>query len=128
MGEDKELTGDARRQDGAPIRLLTFSTLYPNAVQPYHGLFVERRLRHLAATGHVESRVVAPVPWFPSGSSLFGYYGRFARVPRIETRCGFTVSHPRFPVVPKIGMSIAPLLMESAVTGHVRAACQQSSA
>ena len=29
------------------IRLLTFTTLYPNAAQPHHGVFVENRLRHL---------------------------------------------------------------------------------
>ena len=47
------------------IRLVTFSTLYPNAVQPNHGVFVENRLRHLIASGEVVSRVVAPVPYFP---------------------------------------------------------------
>jgi teichuronic acid biosynthesis glycosyltransferase TuaC len=123
-----EWTVETGRQRRTPIKLLTFSTLYPNAAQPYHGLFVERRLQHLAATGEVESRVVAPVPWFPSSSEWFGRYGRFARVPRSETRGGFTISHPRFPVVPKIGMSLGPFLMERAVFTHVRDACRERSA
>ncbi len=29
------------------VKILTFSSLYPNAAQPYHGVFVENRLRHL---------------------------------------------------------------------------------
>ena len=44
------------------MKLLTFSTLYPNSEQPNHGIFVETRLRYLIASGQVESRVVAPVP------------------------------------------------------------------
>lgn len=29
------------------LRILTFSTLFPNPGQPVHGVFVETRLRHL---------------------------------------------------------------------------------
>jgi teichuronic acid biosynthesis glycosyltransferase TuaC len=50
------------------IRLLTFSTLFPNNMRPNHGVFVANRLRHLVASGDVTSMVVAPVPWFPSTS------------------------------------------------------------
>ena len=32
------------RKGVAPLRLLTFSTLYPNAAQPNHGIFVENRI------------------------------------------------------------------------------------
>ena len=51
------------------MRILTFSTLYPSASRPQHGIFVENRLRHLVASGEVEARVVAPVVWFPSHTS-----------------------------------------------------------
>ena len=53
------------------MKLLTFSTLFPNAEQPNHGIFVETRLRYLLASGQVTSRVVAPVPWFPFNESAF---------------------------------------------------------
>ena len=43
-------------------RIATFTTLYPSAAQPNHGLFVEHRLRQLVSTQPVEARVVAPVP------------------------------------------------------------------
>ncbi|RMD63210.1 MAG: glycosyltransferase family 4 protein [Alphaproteobacteria bacterium] len=94
-----------------PLRILTFSTLYPNAAQSHHGVFVENRLRHLLAGGGIEARVVAPVPWFPSRHPVFGSYGVFARVPGRERRHGIDIFHPRYPVIPKIGMTAAPGLL-----------------
>jgi glycosyltransferase involved in cell wall biosynthesis len=90
------------------LNVVTFSTLYPNMVEPSHGIFVENRLRHLISTGRVDSRVVAPVPWFPFSHDRFGSYARKARVEPIEKRHGLTVWHPRYLVVPKVGMSFAP--------------------
>ena len=108
-----------------PVRLLTFTTLYPNRAQPFHGLFVERRLRRLVATGAVQARVVAPVPWFPWRSKAFGSYARFARVPSVEDVDGLRVTHPRYPVIPKVGMGVAPSLMASFVGRHVRNVLRQ---
>src|ERR1700689_3468997 len=76
-----------------PIRLLAFSTLFPNAARPNHGVFVENRLRHLVATGAATSTVVAPVPFFPFAAARFGAWGRFARVPRREQRHGLAIHH-----------------------------------
>jgi teichuronic acid biosynthesis glycosyltransferase TuaC len=97
------------------MKILTFSTLFPNTEKPGHGIFVETRLRHLVASGKVESRVVAPVPWFPSTHERFGNYARLARVPREETRHSIRVQHPRYPVLPKIGMNVAPALLAQSV-------------
>lgn len=93
------------------MRTVTFTTLYPNESQPRHGIFIEQRLRHLLATGAVESQVVAPVPWFPFTSRRFGKYSVFARVPPYEERHGIRIWHPRFPLIPKMGESLTPLLM-----------------
>lgn len=93
----------------ADLSLLTFSTLYPNAEQPNHGVFVENRIRHLVASGEVGTEIVAPVPFFPSTSSRSGSWARYARVPPREQRHGLTIHHPRFPVIPKLGMPLAPL-------------------
>ncbi|HTW29287.1 MAG TPA: glycosyltransferase family 4 protein [Acetobacteraceae bacterium] len=95
----------------APLRLLTFTTLYPNAEQPNHGIFVENRLRHLVAGGGVTSTVLAPVPYFPSGASAFGTWSRYARVPREEERAGLRVHHPRYLVIPRIGTTLAPVFL-----------------
>jgi len=91
-----------------PIHILTFTTLYPSAAQPNHGVFVENRLRHLVATGRVQARVIAPVPWFPSTAAFFGRYAVQARAPARETRNGIAIAHPRYFVLPKLGMSITP--------------------
>jgi len=102
------------------MKSLVFSTLYPNAAQPVHGLFVERRLLKVVETGRVEARVVAPVPWFPFASERFPAYAAFARVPERETRHGLEIVHPRYPLPPKVGMSAAPLLMALATLATVR--------
>ncbi|OWY29812.1 glycosyltransferase family 4 protein [Herbaspirillum robiniae] len=102
------------------MKLLTFSTLFPNHERPGHGIFVETRLRQLVASGEVESRVVAPVPWFPLRHARFGSYGRFARVPAAEVRSGIQVLHPRYLLLPKVGMTPAPLLMARAMKPVLR--------
>ena len=103
-----------------PIRLLVFTSLYPNIVQPRHGIFVEERLRHLIDSGRVSATVVAPVPWFPFRHRRFGRYAQLARVPAREERHGITILHPRYPVIPKIGMNVAPTLMYRALLPVLR--------
>ncbi|MDB5412169.1 MAG: glycosyltransferase family 4 protein, partial [Rubritepida sp.] len=105
-----------RRPAGARarLRLLTFSTLYPNAEQPHHGVFVENRLRHLVASGEASSTVLAPVPWFPSTSRYFGRWSRYAAIPLREERYGLAVHHPRFAAVPGLGMFTGPLALYAA--------------
>ncbi|MFL6709928.1 MAG: glycosyltransferase family 4 protein [Massilia sp.] len=97
------------------MKLLTFSTLFPNSVRPNHAIFVETRLRYLVASGKASARVVAPVPYFPSTDERFGSYAKFARVPRFETRNGLDVAHPRYFHLPKIGMNLAPGFMTRAM-------------
>lgn len=101
-------------------RILTLTSLYPSAARPRHGIFVEERLRQLVAAGGVTATVLAPVPWFPFTGHRFGEYGEFARTPRREVRHGLEVSHPRYPVIPKVGMALAPFLLATALLPHVR--------
>lgn len=93
------------------MKVLLFSSLYPSSVRPVHGIFVETRLRELMKTGEVEAKVVAPVPWFPFSAQRFGEYARFAATPRQENRNGIEVHHPRYLLLPKVGMNIAPFAM-----------------
>lgn len=104
-----------------PVRTLLFSTLYPSAVRPTHGIFVETRLRELLKTGAVDTRVVAPVPWFPSRNARWGDYARMASTPLRETRHGIDVRHPRYLVVPKVGMTVSPVLLAWAARPAVQA-------
>jgi teichuronic acid biosynthesis glycosyltransferase TuaC len=82
---------------------------------PHHGIFVENRLRRLVASGEAAAMVVAPVPWFPFRHRAFGRYASFARVPPEEQRYGLAVLHPRYPLLPRVGMSSAPFLMYAAL-------------
>ncbi|MBS0467514.1 MAG: glycosyltransferase family 4 protein [Proteobacteria bacterium] len=93
------------------MKILLFSSLYPSSVRPIHGIFVETRLRELLKTGQVQAKVVAPVPWFPSQAQRFGTYAKFAATPRAEDRNGVEVHHPRYFLLPKVGMGMAPYAM-----------------
>jgi glycosyltransferase involved in cell wall biosynthesis len=107
----------------APLRLLTYSTLYPSDQRPNHGIFVENRLRHLVASGEVMSTVVAPVPWFPSSAPAFGNWAAYARTARREIRNTLEVHHPRYPVIPKLGMSVSPWLLYRATLPLIHRLC-----
>ena len=93
------------------MKVLLFSTLYPSCVRPIHGIFVETRLRELLKTGEVQAKVVAPVPWFPAQAKRFGAYAKFAATPHMEQRNGVEVHHPRYFLLPKVGMNMAPYAM-----------------
>jgi teichuronic acid biosynthesis glycosyltransferase TuaC len=91
-------------------RVLLFSTVFPNSVQPHHGLFVRERMRGLP--DDVEVRVVAPTPWFPFVSGLRP--GLRPRVPREEVQDGVPggpVLHPRFLSFPGILKCLDGLLL-----------------
>ena len=102
------------------LKVLTFSTLFPNSVRPGHGIFVETRLRELMKSGRVESRVIAPVPWFPSTHPRWGDYAKFAATPAREQRNGLDVLHPRYLLLPKVGMTSAPLTLALGARAAVR--------
>lgn len=93
------------------LRILLFSSLFPSSVRPIHGIFVETRLRELLKSGQVEAKVVAPVPWFPFADERYGDYARYAKTPAFEQRNGLEVHHPRYMLLPKIGMNLAPYAM-----------------
>lgn len=96
------------------MRILTLTTLYPNAAAPSHGVFVENRLRAFAARCGAEIRVAAPVPWAPSILAHHPRYGAFVRAPRAETRSDLPIVHPRYFVAPRIGMTLAASTLEAA--------------
>jgi teichuronic acid biosynthesis glycosyltransferase TuaC len=90
------------------------TTLFPNASQPRHGIFVANRLRRLCDTGRVDATVVAAVPWFP------GVYRDRAAIPKMESIAGFNVRHPRYLNIPGVGMRIQPDTLARALLGELR--------
>jgi glycosyltransferase involved in cell wall biosynthesis len=91
------------------MKLLTFTTLYPNAQQPAHGVFVENRLTHLFSSGQIALKVVAPVAYVPAIPGLNARYSQLRRIPYFEERQGIQIHHPRYFLLPKVSMIAAPL-------------------
>jgi glycosyltransferase involved in cell wall biosynthesis len=96
--------------------LLTLATLFPNARQPRHGIFIANRLAKMRDTGRIDATVVAAVPWFP------GAYREWAAVPRSETILGMPVRHPRYLNVPAMGMRRQPDALARALLEDLRRA------
>jgi glycosyltransferase involved in cell wall biosynthesis len=105
---------DATLPPRSPVRLLTLTTLFPNAVQPRHGIFIATRLRRLCDTGDVSSTVIAAVPRFP------GAYRIQAGIPESEETFGLRVYHPRYANVPGIGMRLQPRMLAASILGEIR--------
>ena len=102
------------------LRVLTLSTLFPDATRPNFGVFVERQTLGLAAHPDVDLRAVAPIglpPWPLSKLQ----HSALATLPPKETWKGLEVYRPCFLAMPGIGgrlhatavtRSLIPLLTE----------------
>ncbi len=91
------------------MRILTFTSLFPNAKQPLLGIFIYQRVAHLARRPGVQVHVVAPVPYFPSW--LPGPRRALRQIPRQERIGELTVYHPRYFLLPKLSMPLHGWLM-----------------
>lgn len=91
----------------AMLTILTTTTLFPNGAKPAHGAFVATRLEKLVATGCVKAEVLAPIPWLPP-LVRYPHLGRLELVPYHEQRGTTPVWHPRYVVIPKVGMTLTP--------------------
>ena len=103
-----------RMTNPRPISIVTATTLFPNSGRPTHGIFVKTRLKKLLATGEAAARVVAPVGWMPP---LVAYPGaiHLRTIPPSETIEGIAVDHPRYLIIPKLGMSVTPYFLYRAM-------------
>lgn len=97
------------------LRVLTLSTLFPDATRPNFGVFVERQTRELASQEGVEVTVVAPVGVPPWPLSCHPRYRALAGLPAQEQWRGLDVHRPRFPILPAIGGRWHPALMTRAI-------------
>jgi len=102
------------------LRVLTLSSLFPDAGRPTFGIFVERQTLGLAAHPDVQLRVVAPVGVPPAPLDRHSRYRALAALPARESWHGVTVYRPRFPVVPIIGGRLSPGLMARAILPLLR--------
>jgi glycosyltransferase involved in cell wall biosynthesis len=91
--------------DGLCLRVLSFTSLYPNNVNPLQGIFIHQRVTHLARRPGTSVEVIAPVPYFPSWLPITRWR-RFGQVCREEEIDGARVHHPRYPLASGISMPL----------------------
>jgi len=101
------------------MRVLVYTSLYPNNVWPNHGVFVKERMTHVARIPGVDLRVVSPVPYYPPVP--FGWRRAYRDVARHETRDGIAVDHPRYGMLPKVSSRLhGELLFRSTLPAVAR--------
>ncbi|HZI89510.1 MAG TPA: glycosyltransferase, partial [Candidatus Polarisedimenticolia bacterium] len=101
------------------MKVLVFTSLFPNNVWPHHGVFIRERMTRVAALPDVTLRVVAPVPYYPP--LKLGARWLYTQVAREERIAGLPVSHPRYFMIPKIAMGLHGPLMARSLLHFVRA-------
>ena len=82
-------------------RLITFTNLFPSAAAPTHGLFVQERMRRVAAATGLDWCVVAPVPAVPWPLRADPQH---RASPEHEIVGGVPVGHPRYFHLPGLSM------------------------
>jgi glycosyltransferase involved in cell wall biosynthesis len=105
--------GTAAGREGARLRIVTYTTLFPNPAEPTRGIFVRNRLAGVAA--HADLVVVAPVN--------AGRNPRVLRTPlRRKDPAGFDVLHPRFAVLPGLLKGWDAALLHAETLPQIRGA------
>lgn len=91
------------------MKILVFTSLYPNNIWPNNGVFTKERMTPLSSKDACSFRVVAPVPYFPP--IKIGHRWQFSQVIPREIIGGVEVDHPRYFMTPKVGMAFYGLGM-----------------
>ncbi len=92
------------------MRVLTYTSLFPNGADPEHGVFIYQRMAHFARRPGNTVNVVAPVPWAPPVITR-SERRLFRSIPHEEQIGDLTVLHPRYPLLPGVSMPVHGLLM-----------------
>ena len=100
------------------LKILTFSSLFPNNMAPHHGIFVRERMVHAAVQNEWKVTVVAPIPYYPP--LPFGWRRKYRQVQAEENFQGLSIYHPSFFMIPKIGMVLQGILLFVSVLPLVR--------
>ncbi len=100
------------------MKVLVFSSLYPNNVWPQHGVFIQERMSHFARVTGAAVKVVAPVPYYPP--IKIGSRWLYSQVKRHETTGPMETFHPRYLMTPKVGMTLYGTFMFLSTLAMVR--------
>ncbi|MCF6215805.1 MAG: glycosyltransferase family 4 protein [Emcibacter sp.] len=97
------------------MRVLTFTSLYPNKIDPRHGIFVKNRMTYFDQIENISRKVIAPVQYFPLLGLFPGSkFHRYSQVPKVETQENVAVYHPRYMTIPGTSLIDAAGAMTSA--------------
>lgn len=101
------------------MRILTFTSLFPNTMNPDFGIFIFQRTSHLAKRKGNAVEVVAPVPYVPNclrGTAR----GSVVSVPPTQEIGNLQVHHPRYLMVPRVSMPLHGLLMYAGCLRYIK--------
>lgn len=82
------------------MKIITLTTLYPNVLQPRHGIFVKNRLQAMEEIAGFSRIVIAPIPHNPHLEIFTSRYKFYKNLPAGEMISGINVYHPRYYTVP----------------------------
>ncbi len=97
------------------LRVLSISTLFPNAARPGFGLFVARQAEALAKRGDVELVVVNPLAIAPPPFHRLLNSPAERSLPESARDWSVEVHYPRFPYIPRFGARWNPDLIARTV-------------
>ena len=100
------------------MKVLVFTSAYPNNIWPDKDIFVKERISELARVPGFRVRVVAPVPYYPP--LKVGWRWSLTQVAKRETIDGNQVYHPRYFMTPGVGMSLYGLMMFASLLLTIR--------
>jgi teichuronic acid biosynthesis glycosyltransferase TuaC len=100
------------------MNVLVFTGLFPNNVFPNQGVFIKERVRAVSRLAGMSVKVVAPVPYYPP--IRLGDRSKYSRVAREEVIEGLDVTHPRYLMTPRVGMTFYGLFLALSVLPHLR--------
>lgn len=100
------------------MKILVFTSLYPNNIWPHHGVFVKERITRLAGLPESDLKVFAPVPYFPN--LKINPRWKYSQISKREFIEGLEVSHPRYFTIPKVGMPAYGYLMALSLLPTIR--------
>jgi glycosyltransferase involved in cell wall biosynthesis len=99
------------------MKVLVITSLFPNCKQPRLGLFIRERIKALAK--YCDIKVIAPVPYFPPINIRKKWF-LYSQIPKKEIQAGLEVYHPRWFIVPKIGMSFYGVFYFLSILSYIK--------
>ncbi|MEW6378713.1 MAG: glycosyltransferase family 4 protein [bacterium] len=101
------------------MKVLVYTTLFPNHHQPNNNIFIKKRMFHFAQLRNCEIKVVAPIPYCPP-LPVFGKKYQYSQIKKYELMNNIEVFHPRYPLVPKISMPFHGFAMYLSTIGLIK--------